>query len=100
MSELTPTAGARFLLERQGDADAARTTYRAVIYTPEATHATTATLGLDGTFEVAASDAPAELHDALVMLVRLTARGAAKRVEDGLPAWPPRLLRWRGPGRG
>lgn len=100
MSDLTPTAGARFLLERQGGADAAQTTYRAVIYTPDAEYATTATLALDGTFDVAASAAPAELHDALVMLVRLTARAAAKRVEDGLPAWPARLLRWRGPGRG
>jgi len=100
VSDLTPTAGARFLLERQGGAGDARTTYRAVIFTPDAEYATTATLAVDGTFEVGTSDAPADLHDVLVMLVKLTARAAAKRVDDGLPAWPARLLRWRGPGRG
>jgi hypothetical protein len=71
-----------------------------VIYTPVAEHATTAVLADDGTVELAApSGAPSELDDMLVMLARLTARGAAKRRDDGLVVWPARLLRWRGPGR-
>jgi hypothetical protein len=97
---LHPTEGARFLLERASD-DGARATYRAIIYTPDAEHATTATLADDGTAELAApTGAPQELDDMLVMQARLVARGAAKRREDGLPAWPARLMRWRGPGRG
>ena len=95
---LTPTVGARFLLEREAVAGT-RATYRATIYAPEATHASTAVLDEDGTIEVTPSSAPEELHDMLVMLARLTARGAAKRREDGLAVWPARLLRWRGPGR-
>jgi hypothetical protein len=95
---LTPTVGARFLLEREAVAGT-RATYRASIYAPDATYATTATLDEDGTIEVAPSGAPDALHDMLTMLARLTARGAAKRREDGLAVWPARLLRWRGPGR-
>ena len=41
-----------------------------------------------------------ELDAMLAMQARLIARGAAKRREDGLPPWPARVLRWRGPGRG
>jgi hypothetical protein len=96
--ELRPSAGARFLLERTSD-DGPRATYHAVIYTPDAEFAATATLVDDGTFTVTPSAAPAELHEMLEMHARLLARGAAKRREDGLPAWPARLLRWRGPGR-
>ena len=95
---LTPSAGARFLLERE-QVDATRATYRAAIYTPEATFTTTARLDEDGSIEVEPSGAPDELHDMLVMQARLVARGAAKRREDGLATWPARLLRWRGPGR-
>jgi hypothetical protein len=97
---LHPTEGARFLLERASD-EGDRATYRATIYTPDAEHSTTATLTEDGTAALAApTGAPQELDDMLVMQARLVARGAAKRREDGLPAWPARLLRWRGPGRG
>lgn len=97
---LRPTTGARFLLERVSTSDAGATaTYRAAIYTPDAEFIATATLMDDGTFTVTATGAPAELHEMLEMHARLLARGAAKRREDGLPVWPSRLLRWRGPGR-
>jgi hypothetical protein len=99
VSTLHPTSGARFLLERTAD-HGATATYRAAIYTPDAELATTATLSDDGTFELGETGAPPELHEALAMQARLIARGAAKRREDGLGAWPSRVLRWRGPGRG
>lgn len=97
--ELRPSAGARFLLERVGEAGD-RATYRATIFTPDAEFSATAELRDDGTFELPATGAGAELHDHLAMQARLLARGAAKRRDDGLPAWPARVLRWRGPGRG
>jgi hypothetical protein len=34
------------------------------------------------------------------MVAKLTARAAGKKREDGMPPWPARVLRWRGPGRG
>jgi hypothetical protein len=95
---LTPTEGARFLLERV-TAEDARAEYRVAIYTPDATHEGRATLVDDGTAELVL-DAPTELADTMQMLAKLTARSAAKKREDGLPPWPARVLRWRGPGRG
>jgi hypothetical protein len=88
------------LLELAAGVDEPRAVYRATIFTPDAEHATTATLADDGAVEVAPSGAPDELDAALAMFAKLTARAAAKRREDGLPAWPQRVLRWRGPGRG
>jgi len=96
---LTPTEGARFLLERQDDRGA-RARYRAAIFTPNATFEGSATLCDDGSVEIEAPGAPDELFSTLQMLAKLTARSAAKKREDGLPAWPQRVLRWRGPGRG
>jgi hypothetical protein len=96
---LTPTEGARFLLEREQD-DGARARYRAAIYTPAATYVGHATLADDGSVEIEAAGAPEELFSTLQMLAKLTARSAAKKREDGLPPWPARVLRWRGPGRG
>jgi hypothetical protein len=100
-----PTSGARYLLERiaetePGGSTPASATYRVTVFTPDAEFTATATLRDDGTFDVPATGAPTELHDGLVMQARLIARGAAKRREDGLGAWPSRVLRWRGPGRG
>jgi hypothetical protein len=95
---LTPTEGARFLLERVSAEDT-RAEYRVVIYTPEATHEGRATLADDGTAELVLA-APAELAEMMQMLAKLTARSAARKREDGLPPWPARVLRWRGPGRG
>jgi hypothetical protein len=92
--ELAPTDGARFLLERQDAGDGARASYRAAIYTPDATYEGRAELGDDGAADVAI-DAPEALAGKLVMFARLLARGAAKRRDDGLPPWPARVLRWR-----
>jgi len=88
-----PTVGARYLLELDS-VDGTRATYRCTIYLPDAEHTATAILDEAGSVEVTPTD------EMLVMLAKLTARGAAKRREDGLPTWPQRLLRWRGPGRG
>jgi len=98
---LTPTEGARFLLERLED-HGATARYRAAIFTPQTTYEGTATLRDDGTAELAIDVAGAteELFSTLQMLAKLTARSAAKKREDGLPPWPARVLRWRGPGRG
>ena len=100
MSEaLTPTEGARFLLERIAERDGG-VEYRATIFTPDATHAGTAQLREDGSADVVIAAAPAELVEVMQMLAKLTARGAAKKREDGFPPWPARVMRWRGPGRG
>lgn len=96
---LHPTAGARFLLERIAESGD-RATYRAVIYTPDAEFSSNAELRDDGTFDLPATGAPQDLQDDLAMQARLLARGTPKRREEGLPAWPNRVLRWRGPGRG
>jgi len=94
-----PATGARFLLELER-VDGAKATYRATVFTPDAEHATTALLGDDGAVEISPAGAPGDLDDTLAMFAKLLARGATKRREDGLPVWPQRLLRWRGPGRG
>lgn len=96
---LRPASGARFLLERTAD-HGASATYRAAIYTPDADWSSTAELREDGTFDLTPTGAPANLEENLVMQARLLARGALKRRDDGLPVWPARVLRWRGPGRG
>lgn len=93
--DLHPTDGARYLLERDGAADAATARYRATIYTPGAEFTTTAALGDDGSAELGPTGAPDELHARLVSLARLVARDAARLRGDGLPAWPQRILRWR-----
>ena len=95
--DLTPTEGARFLLARASEA-ADRAEYRATIYTPTETFTGTATLVDDGTVVVVLT-APADLVDMVTMLAKLTARAAAKKRADGMPPWPARVLRWRGPGR-
>lgn len=96
---LRPREGARFLLERTRDAGA-RAEYRAAIFTPEHSFEGTALLDDAGGVELTIDTAPVGLVDVLRMLARLTARAAPKRRDDGLPAWPARVLRWRGPGRG
>ena len=96
-----PTAGARFLLEleleRDGGASAA---YRATVFVPDADYASSATLHEDGTVDLVPTGAPGDFDETLAMFAKLLARGARKRRDDGLPTWPQRLLRWRGPGRG
>ncbi len=96
---LTPTEGARFLLERQQD-HGESADYRAAIYTKDRTYEGRATLVDDGTATVDVPDAPEDLVAMLAMLAKLTARASRKKREEGLPPWPARVLRWRGPGRG
>jgi hypothetical protein len=98
--DLHPTGGARYLLERDDpdtdpDTDPARARYRVAIYTPDVVFTGVATLGDDGSVELAPTGAPEELHGRLVAIARLVARDAAKLRGDGLPAWPQRILRWR-----
>ena len=94
-----PATGARFLLELER-ADGARAVYRATVFLPDAEYSSTATLGEDGSVELAPTGAPGDLDETLAMFAKLLARGVPKRKSDGLPPWPQRLLRWRGPGRG
>ncbi len=97
--ELRPTTGVRFLLERTRDGDT-RAEYRAAIYTPTDEFVGVALLEETGGVTLAPTGAPPGLDEMLAMQAKLLARGAGKRRADGLPAWPLRLLRWRGPGRG
>lgn len=100
---LWPQDGARLLLDRLA-AEPARATYAAWVLTATTEHAYQAALDDTGAVALTAvatvAAAPADAEDDLRMLARLTARAAAKRVADGLPPWPPRVLRWRGAGRG
>ena len=96
--DLTPTEGVRLLLERQSD-EGASAVYAASIFTPDATFTGQARLAEDGSATVDV-EAPAELAEMMMMLAKLTARAASKKRDDGLPPWPARVLRWRGPGRG
>lgn len=102
LERLRPTEGARFLLQLDGvDDEGARARYRAWVLTPDASFEYAAALGDDAAVEVravgvAAADA---LTTMLTTIARLTARAAAGKRTDGLPPWPPRVMRWRGPGR-
>lgn len=98
---MVPTTGARLLLDRLAD-HGARADYAAWVLTAAGEHAYAAVLADDGEVTLAPVAVPAEADAEadLRTLARLTARAAAKRVADGLPAWPPRVLRWRGAGRG
>ena len=91
---LHPTEGARFLLERTED-QGARATYRASIYTPAAVFTTTAMLDENGTAELTAAGAPADLDERLRTIAKLLARDANRRRDDGLVVWPARIMRWR-----
>ena len=98
--DLHPTDGARYLLELDapdddGGGDGARARYRVAIYTPDAAFTAVATLGDDGSVDLAATGAPDELHARLAGIARLVARDAARRRDDGMPVWPARILRWR-----
>ena len=95
--ELTPTAGARFVLEHEGEGR-----YIGRIVTPASEYAYDVTLaaGEEPVVRARGDAAPNDLQGMLVMIARLCARGAAKRAEDGLAMWPARITRWRGPGRG
>lgn len=92
---LRPTEGARFLLERASEDGDGKATYTATVFTPEAEYAVTATLGEDGTAQLPATGAPADLDERMQNIAKLVARDAPKRREDGLAVWPQRILRWR-----
>lgn len=91
---LHPTEGARYLLQRLAD-EGARATYQAQIYTPTEVFTSTARLSDDGTLELPPTGAPGDLDERLATMARLVARDAPKRRDDGLAAWPQRILRWR-----
>jgi hypothetical protein len=98
-----PEHGARFVLELEPDdaGGGARARYRAAVITPAARADYRAELADDGAVALTATGAPAvrEHEDMLAMIAKLVARGAAGRRTDGLPPWPARITRWRGPGR-
>lgn len=96
MSELRPTAGARFVLELR-EARGASALYRASIYVPDGEQACDATLGDDGAVELGDGIAAGELRDKLAVIAKVLARGAPGRRESGEKAWPARVMRWRGP---
>ena len=100
---LHPTAGARFLFERESESeDQQSSRYRATIYTPEGCFEYEAELHLGGDFRVSPRAEPAteELESKLATIAKLIARSARTKLADELPPWPHRVLRWRGPGRG
>jgi hypothetical protein len=104
LERLRPSDGARFLLELER-VDGARARYRAWIVTPGEAFSFAATLDEDGGSELVRDggegegDAAAELMTMLTQLAKLTARAAKGKRAEGLAPWPPRVLRWRGPGR-
>jgi len=102
-ADLRPGQGARFLLERREVAiDDAHAAYSCSIFTPEQRCDYTLMMGLDGSVTVTdgGGRGDPDLEETLLTIARLTARSAAKKRGEGLPPWPPRILRWRGPGRG
>lgn len=103
LERLRPSEGARFLFELDRDEDGGRRArYRAWILTPTDVCGYRATLCDDGTVALAVDGAAAgeEWAAVLEVIAKLTARAAAKKRDDGLPPWPPRITRWRGAGRG
>ena len=101
--DLHPTEGVRLLLQRDEvgtDAQSAR--YQATIFTVKETFTYSAELSLDGAATLLAEGPAAtpEDEDKLSKLAKSTARAAKRKLADKLPPWPPRVLRWRGPGRG
>jgi hypothetical protein len=94
--ELHPTDGVRLLLALEGAGDGGAR-YTASIYTPTAAFEYAATLGFDGsaTLEPQGDAAEPEHEKKLENLARSTARAAARKRDDGLAPWPPRILRWR-----
>ena len=78
--------------------DGATATYRAAIFTADATYDGRATLARTARVDVELGRArrAARARDDSRSSSRAAPRSAR---DDGLPAWPARVLRWRGPGR-
>ena len=60
-----------------------------------------ADLKMEGTalLTAEAEAATKEDEEALRKLAKSRARAAKRKLANRLPPWPPRVLRWRGPGR-
>lgn len=108
IEDLRPQSGVRFVLLRGAFADE-QATYSAAIIAATAVWRFTVALvaGAEPVLTpLDAIDAPsyiapdAKQAGMLIMIARLTARAAPSRQADGLAPWPPRIVRWRGPGRG
>lgn len=100
---LHPQEGVRFLLERRSvEQDESVAHYRAAVFTPDQSFEYDAVLRSDGeaSLDARGPAAPADVEEKLRAHARTLARGAARKRADGLPPWPHRVLRWRGPGRG
>lgn len=100
---LHPTEGIRVLLDREeiaGDKQSAR--YRAAVYTVDQCFRYQGTLHMDGsaTLEPVELSAAPEEEETLDKIARSTARAARRKLDEALPPWPPRIMRWRGLGRG
>ncbi len=103
MTDLRPSEGIRILLARREVADdGASARYDAGVFTPDREFSYDALLERSGQAELTPRGERAETEDeeALLKLARSAARASARRLADGLEPWPPRILRWRGPGRG
>lgn len=100
---LTPTAGARFSFEREAAGEQSAR-YVCTIATPSARYVCVADVDEHGGATLAppagAVDVPADLLTTATLLARVFARAAPSRRADGMTMWPPRFVRWRGPGRG
>jgi hypothetical protein len=98
---LHPSEGIRIRLCRGQDCgDAAD--YDADVFTPSEHFAYRALLRNDGSVDLSAiarSASPDE-EKQLKNIAASVARAAKRNQEQGLPAWPDRVIRWRGPGRG
>ncbi len=97
---LHPTDGARFLLERESVADnGERATYRGSVYTADARYdyAVPLIMGEVPALAATGEHAPPALETKLATIARLIARDANSKRAEGLPPWPARVLRWRGP---
>ena len=102
-TSLHPSDGIRLLLERLSVGESGEeASYGGGIYTPEHYFEIRCTLNMDGSalVEHKAEDCPEELLTKFENIAKSTARGAKRKLADGLPPWPERVLRWRGPGRG
>lgn len=106
-SPLHPSEGIRMLLERVSiEKDASRAGYSGKIYTPLDVYFFEVVLSMDGSATIgecleSSSEDPIEegYQKSLLKLCKSIARASKRKLQEQLPPWPPRILRWRGPGR-
>ncbi len=91
-----PTDGVRLLLELTSE-DNLSAEYTGSIHTTESTFEYQIRLNSDGTatLENSGTVAPPDLEKKLTNIAKSVARAAARKKQDGLKPWPPRVLRWR-----